>query len=205
MLSPNFFNRPGIATAHKSAPMIIVKSTSKLLAFILLAAPAPGRSFQVNTHLIPTHTGTHIRVSPATTPRAPYGRITKHSSSNTFLWAINNDGADKGSQMSDEVRNRQSLNNSIGHFLQQLSKFRPLILSLAVFLLSFSLALPSFAVQSGGRIGGSVGGGNRSSGGYSRSYGGGGGYSKGFSRGYSSGYYSRPNVVISPGITPYYR
>ena len=46
------------------------------------------------------------------------------------------------------------------------------------------------------------GSGRSSSGSYSRSYGGSGGYSRGYS---SSGYYSRPSVVVTPGITPYYR
>ena len=104
-----------------------------------------------------------------------------------------------------DLPDKSSVHNN--NFLRQLSKLRPVLLSLSIFLLPLFLSMPSWAVQSGGRIGGSVGGGTRSSGGYSRSYssGGGGGYSRGFTRGYTSGYYSRPSVVVSPGITPYYR
>ncbi len=62
----------------------------------------------------------------------------------------------------------------------------------------------ALAVQSGGRMGGSFGGSSRSS--SSRTYSApSSGYSRGYSRGYSSGYYSRPSVIVSPGITPYYR
>jgi uncharacterized membrane protein len=76
-----------------------------------------------------------------------------------------------------------------------------IIVSLAIFLLPLFISSAAWAVQSGGRIGGSVGGSSRQN---SGSYGGG-SYSRGYSRGYSSGYYSRPSVVVSPGISPYYR
>lgn len=80
-----------------------------------------------------------------------------------------------------------------------------LFLSLSIFLLPFFLlsAFPdsAWAVQSGGRMGGSFGGGSgrQSS---SRSYS---APSRGYNRGYSSGYYSRPNVIVTPGISPFYR
>lgn len=85
-------------------------------------------------------------------------------------------------------------------------------LSLSIFLLPFFL-LSSFpesawAVQSGGRMGGSFGGGGSSRQSSSRSYSSpsmSSGYSRGYSRGYSSGYYSRPNVIVTPGISPFYR
>lgn len=93
---------------------------------------------------------------------------------------------------------------------------RPLLLTmmsaflLPLFLFLSTLALPdaAWAVQSGGRMGGSFGGGGggrqQQSSGRSYSGGGGGGY-----RGYSSGggYYPRSNtnVIISPGINPFYK
>lgn len=83
-------------------------------------------------------------------------------------------------------------------------------LSLAIFLLPlFLFANDAWAVQSGGRMGGSFSG--SSSGSSSRTYSApssgsyGSGYSRGYNRGYSSGYYSRPSVVVSPGISPFYR
>lgn len=54
-------------------------------------------------------------------------------------------------------------------------------------------------------MGGSFGGGSRQS--SSRSYSApsrGSSYSRGYSRGYSGGGYSRPNVIVTPGISPYY-
>lgn len=87
-------------------------------------------------------------------------------------------------------------------------------LSCAIFLLPFFLlsAFPesAWAVQSGGRMGGSFGGSSsRQSYSSSRSYSApssSGSYSRGYSRGYSSGYYSsRPNVIVTPGISPFYR
>jgi uncharacterized membrane protein len=63
------------------------------------------------------------------------------------------------------------------------------------------------AVQSGGRMGGSFSAPSSRSSGSSRSYGGGGGYSRSRSYGGGGGYsrsYSRPSVVVTPGISPYY-
>jgi len=62
------------------------------------------------------------------------------------------------------------------------------------------MPLPSEAVTSGGRMGGSYSRPSQSRSMPSRSYGGGGSYSRGFSQGYSTGYYSRPSVVVTPGI-----
>lgn len=79
-------------------------------------------------------------------------------------------------------------------------------LALNIFVLPLFLPLPANAVHSGGRMGGSFGCGSGRS--YSsRSYSAprSSSYSRGYSRGYSSGYYSRPNVIVSPGIRPFYR
>ncbi|KAL7513022.1 hypothetical protein ACHAXN_010123 [Cyclotella atomus] len=176
-----------------------MRSASKLSAFILFVAATPIQSFQVSAPLAPSRVSTRTPLQLA--PR-PITLAEKRRSAT--LWSAR----DESEVERDSDLNKLPLNEPvpINNFLRQLSKLRPLLLSLTIFLLPLFLSLPSWAVQSGGRIGGSVGGSNRSSGGYSRSYGGGGGgsYSSGFSRGYSSGYYSRPSVVVSPGITPYY-
>ena len=92
-------------------------------------------------------------------------------------------------------------------------KLKSFLLSMSAFLLPlfilFSLSNPAWAVQSGGRMGGSFGGGGASQS-SSRSYRSSSPSSYGgSSRGYSSGGYgySRPstNVIISPGINPFYR
>ena len=169
-----------------------MKSTP--LIFLLLAGPTPSRSFQVKSPLISTRTS--IQVQSLTVPRAQEVAQPKYSGGTNLSGATNNRGDETSQRLTDTHSNRNSLT---GLF----SKLRPLLLSLFILLLTFSLALPSFAVQSGGRIGGSVGGSGRSSSGSdSRSYGGSGGYSRGYS---SGGYYSRPSVVVTPGITPYYR
>ena len=106
-------------------------------------------------------------------------------------------------------------NNALVNFISNLKQTlqtspATFLLSISIFLLPFFLvsAFPesAWAVQSGGRMGGSFGGSSRQS--SSRSYSSG-SYSapsaRGYSRGYSSGYYSRPNVIVSPGISPYYR
>lgn len=177
-----------------------MRSASKLSAFILFVAATPIQSFQVSAPLAPSRVSTRTPLQLA--PR-PITLAEKRRSAT--LWSAR----DESEVERDSDLDKLPLNEPvpINNFLRQLSKLRPLLLSLTIFLLPLFLSLPSWAVQSGGRIGGSVGGSNRSSGGYSRSYGGGGGgsYSSGFSRGYSSGYYSRPSVVVSPGITPYYR
>ena len=93
-------------------------------------------------------------------------------------------------------------------------KFKSFLLSMSAFLLPlfilFSLSNPAWAVQSGGRMGGSFGGGGGASQSSSRSYRSSSPSSYGGnSRGYTSGGYgySRPstNVIISPGINPFYR
>lgn len=173
-------------------------SVSKLSALVLIAAAAPSQSFQTAHHRISSSTS--LSGAPVQFAPRPVIRASK-------LMAVQID-SESGQAVDEEQKlpiNKPNANVQ-NNFLYQLSKLRPLLLSLTIFLLPFFLSMPSWAVQSGGRIGGSVGGGNRSNGGYSRSYtSGGGGYSRGFSRGYTSGYYSRPSVVVSPGITPYYR
>uniref|UniRef100_A0A7S2UJC4 Uncharacterized protein n=1 Tax=Attheya septentrionalis TaxID=420275 RepID=A0A7S2UJC4_9STRA len=59
------------------------------------------------------------------------------------------------------------------------------------------------AVQSGGRMGGSFSAPSSRSSGSSRSYGGGGGGGR-YSRSNTVHSYSRPSVVVTPGISPYY-
>jgi hypothetical protein len=105
--------------------------------------------------------------------------------------------------------------NPVDDFSVVAKKLKSFLLSMSAFLLPlfilFSLSNPAWAVQSGGRMGGSFGGGgggaSQSS---SRSYRSSSPSSYGgSSRGYSSGGYgySRPstNVIISPGINPFYR
>lgn len=168
--------------------------SANLSAFILLLVATPSHSFQISSPAISSRIITNPRISSSVIFRAPFVHATKQRPS--ALLAVSD----------DEINTKQPLKLSSdkpngNNFLQQLSKLRPLLLSLTIFLLPLFLSLPSWAVQSGGRIGGSVGGSSRSSSSYSS----GGSYSRGFSRGYSSGYYSRPSVVVSPGITPYYR
>ena len=161
---------------------------------LLLSTTTTCSSFQISSSLIKSRVA-----SPSTSlSRDPFAILAKH----------NRQKSDEIFSLPNQVHDNNQVNmkSQNSNVLQQLSKLRPLLLSLAVFLLPFLTAMPSWAVQSGGRIGGSVGGSSRSSGGYSRSYGGStGGYSRGYNRGYSSGYYSRPSVIVSPGITPYYR
>lgn len=61
------------------------------------------------------------------------------------------------------------------------------------------LPLSSEAAMSGGRMGGSYSRPSQSRSMPSRSSSGG-GYNRGYSQGYSTGYYSRPSVVVTPGI-----
>ena len=100
---------------------------------------------------------------------------------------------------------------NLGNKLKQALSSHPpaaaLLLSLFIFILPLLTAFPqsAMAVQSGGRMGGSFGSGSsRSSSSMSRSYS---APSRSYSRGYSSGGYgySRPNVIVTPGISPFYR
>ena len=107
--------------------------------------------------------------------------------------------------------NHDALANLGNKLKQALSSHPPaaaLFLSLFIFILPLLTAFPqsAMAVQSGGRMGGSFSGGSssRSSSSMSRSYS---APSRSYSRGYSSGGYgySRPNVIVTPGISPFYR
>jgi len=101
---------------------------------------------------------------------------------------------------------------NLGNKLKQALSSHPpaaaLFLSLFIFILPLLTAFPqsAMAVQSGGRMGGSFSGAgsSRSSSSMSRSYS---APSRSYSRGYSSGGYgySRPNVIVTPGISPFYR
>ena len=173
---------------------------TRFVKLILLLSTTTCSSFQISSPLIKSRVASPFTVSTTSLSRDPFAILAKH----------NRQKSDEIFSLPNQVHdnNQVDMKSQNSNVLQQLqlSKLRPLLLSLAVFLLPFLTAMPSWAVQSGGRIGGSVGGSSRSSGGYSRSYGGStGGYSRGYNRGYSSGYYSRPSVIVSPGITPYYR
>jgi len=107
--------------------------------------------------------------------------------------------------------NHNALANLVNKLKQALSSHPPaaaLFLSLFIFILPLLTAFPqsAMAVQSGGRMGGSFSGAgsSRSSSSMSRSYS---APSRSYSRGYSSGGYgySRPNVIVTPGISPFYR
>ena len=108
-----------------------------------------------------------------------------------------------------ENNHENALANLVNKLKQALSSHPPaaaLFLSLFIFILPLLTAFPqsAMAVQSGGRLGGSFSGGSsRSSSSMSRSYS---APSRSYSRGYSSGGYgySRPNVIVTPGISPFY-
>lgn len=116
----------------------------------------------------------------------------------------------------NEIEHVPNFNDGISAFVSKVrsllaptkSNFKELqsfILAMAIIFLPLLFSPESaLAVQSGGRMGGSFGGSSRSSSGktYSAPSS---GYSRGYSRGYSSGYYSRPSVIVSPGISPFYR
>jgi len=86
-----------------------------------------------------------------------------------------------------------------------------LSISIFFFLLLASTAFfhpdAAWAVQSGGRMGGSFGSGSSSrsssSGSSSRQYSGS-SYGRSYGGGGGGGYYSRPNIIVSPGISPFY-
>lgn len=91
------------------------------------------------------------------------------------------------------------IQKTIGDFLSKPNmQFLAAILAMALVF----MPLPSEAATSGGRMGGSYSRPSQSRSMPSRSsYGGGSGsYGRGFSQGYSTGYYSRPSVVVTPGI-----
>lgn len=105
--------------------------------------------------------------------------------------------------------NHNALANLGNKLKQALSSHPPaaaLFLSLFIFILPLLTVFPhsAMAVQSGGRLGGSFSGGSSRSSSMSRSYS---APSRSYSRGYSSGGYgySRPNVIVTPGISPFYR
>ena len=113
----------------------------------------------------------------------------------------------------DTPENNHENNNALanlGNKLKQALSSHPpaaaLFLSLFIFILPLLTAFPqsAMAVQSGGRMGGSFGAGSSRSSSMSRSYS---APSRSYSRGYSSGGYgySRPNVIVTPGISPFYR
>jgi len=112
-------------------------------------------------------------------------------------------------ELAKDTHENNALANLGKKLKQALSSHPPaaaLFLSLFIFILPLLTAFPqsAMAVQSGGRMGGSFGAGSSRSSSMSRSYS---APSRSYSRGYSSGGYgySRPNVIITPGISPFYR
>ena len=112
----------------------------------------------------------------------------------------------------DETTTNNNALAKLGNKLRQTFSTNPqvaaLFLSIFIFLLPILTSFPqsAMAVQSGGRMGGSFGsGGGSSSSRQSYSAPSSSSYSRGYSRGYSTGgsYYSRPNVIVSPSISPW--
>jgi hypothetical protein len=167
-----------------------MKRSVKLSSSIMFLVSTPCRSFQTSSPLILTRVATTSRVPSKAIFPAP----TQHDRT-SYLWAMNSEDSTKKGL---SVASTKPQNN----ILRYIAKMKRLILFLAIFLQILFTSLPSWAVQSGGRIGGSVGGSSKgSNGNYSSSR----SYSREYSKGYSSGYKSRPNVIVSPGVTPYYR
>lgn len=166
--------------AHKNSPLLVPNHIT-MPSKKIFAAPA-------NNHLNllgpQPFDGQRSAVTTATMLRAS---------------SINDDENDAD----ENTNNKQVIQNLASSMKQFLSTH---FMTIAIFLLPLFLsANDAWAVQSGGRMGGSFGGSSsRSS--SSRSYSApSSGYSRGYGRGYSSGYYSRPNVIVTPGISPFYR
>ena len=170
--------------AHKNSPLL-VPNNIRIPPNKLFASPA---SRNLNNHLL--------------VPSSSLGD--RSATTATMLRASNND-IDENDANENTSNNKQVIQNLGSSMKQFLSTH---FMTLIIFLLPLFLsANDAWAVQSGGRMGGSFGGGSSSrSSSSSRTYSApSSGYSRGYSRGYSSGYYSRPNVIVSPGISPFYR
>lgn len=105
----------------------------------------------------------------------------------------------------DETTTNNNTLAKLGNKLRQTFSINPqaaaLFLSIFIFLLPILTSFPqsAMAVQSGGRMGGSFGsGGGRSYSAPSSSS-----YSRGYSPRSTGSYYSRPNVIVSPSISPW--
>ena len=185
-----------------------------LVTLILLASTTMcSHAFQPAHKISPMRVPNRIEMPPKTIITPTDNRFINfldsptlghRSASATMLRAYKTSNDENGA---DENTNKplQNLASSMKKFLS--TNF----LSIVIFLLPLFLsASDAWAAQSGGRMGGSFGGSSsRSS--YSRSYSApsysapSSGYSRCYSPGCSSGYYSRPNVIVSPGISPFYR
>ena len=164
--------------AHKNSPLL-VPNNIRIPPNKLFASPAS--SSNLNNLLVPPSLGDR---SAATA---------------TMLRASSTDN-DENDTNENTNNNKQVMIQNLGTSMKQFLSTH--FMTLAIFLLPLFLsANDAWAVQSGGRMGGSFGG-SSSSRTYSAPSS---GYSRGYSRGYSSGYYSRPNVIVSPGISPFYR
>ena len=173
-----------------------------------------GRAFQVAPPLRAAPSRVLIPRPPSSTiaVQMPASRV---SSLRRNVLLLQSDDEDAGIETHpvELVKEDATDGNALAKFasrIKDIAQTQPgsLLLSLAIFLLPLFMisAFPesAWAAGSGGRMGGSFGGSARSS--SSRSYSApAGSYSSGYSRGYSSGYYSRPNVIVSPGISPFYR
>ncbi len=179
--------------AHKNSPLRLHATNNRK---VFAALPANHN----NLNLLDLHQSSS---SAARLGRSAAIATMLHASSNINT---DDDATKDITEANTTAENNKNLASSMKQFLS--THF----LSLAIFLLPlFLFANDAWAVQSGGRMGGSFSG-SSSSGSSSRTYSApsssgsyGGGYSRGYNRGYSSGYYSRPSVVVSPGISPFYR
>ena len=177
--------------AHKNSPLLLHATNNRKV----FAAPAN------NINLLDLQSSS----SATTLGRSAAVATMLHASSN-----INTD--DDVTKDITDVEKANTTNEKNTNLASSMKQFLSThFLSLAIFLLPlFLFANDAWAVQSGGRMGGSFSGSSSSS--SSRTYSApsssgsyGSGYSRGYNRGYSSGYYSRPSVVVSPGISPFYR
>ena len=110
----------------------------------------------------------------------------------------------------DETTTNNNALAKLGNKLRQTFSTNPqaaaLFLSIFIFLLPILTSFPqsAMAVQSGGRMGGSFGsGGGSSSSRQSYSAPSSSSYSRGYSPRSTGSYHSRPNVIVSPSISPW--
>jgi hypothetical protein len=181
--------------AHKNSPLHVPNRVMMPPKMLFAAPPLPNNN--LNLLLAPS-----LGRSAATATMLRASNINDENDANENA---NNKAADDGNAStslatqshddSSSSNNNQVIQNLASSMKQFLSTH---FLSIAIFLLPLFLsANDAWAVQSGGRMGGSFGGSSRSS--SSRTY-------SAPSSGYSRGYYSRPtNVIVTPGISPFYR
>ena len=193
---------------------------SIITPIVLISAHSSSHAFQVAPSLRAKITSPPILI-PQRHVSLQRSSILQRSSPTSVLYnSIDDNNEDVNNVMEPTVElakdtsennheNHNALVNLGNKLKQALSSHPPaaaLFLSLFIFILPLLTSFPqsAMAVQSGGRMGGSFGGSSRSSSSMSRSYS---APSRSYSRGYSSGGYgySRPNVIVTPGISPFYR